>query len=452
MHTIIRPLAIAALALALGACGSGEQQKAAGPGGPGGPGAMPPPTVGVIVAKAESVPISVELPGRTTPYTIAEVRPQVTGILSQRLFVEGSDVKAGAELYEIEPATYQATLQSAKATLARAEANLGAAKVKAQRYAELVLIDAVSKQANDDAQVAVAQAAAEVTAARAAVDKAAIDLAYTRVKAPIAGRIGRSAVTPGALVTANQPAALATIQQLDPIYVDVSQSSTEILRLKREFDAGRLKRSGAKTLPVKLVLEDGSEYSLPGKLAVSEAMVDPGTGDVTLRAIFPNPQHDLLPGMYVRARLVEGSREGAILVPHAAVTRDPRGNAMVMVVNADNKVEPRPVEATQTLGSSWVIGSGIAPGDRVIVEGLQRARPGTPVQAVPAGSAPAQPGQAPGQGGTAPGQPAAGGVPKAAEAGAVQAPPAGGQDAAATKPAPAEGKDSAGAKAAAPGK
>ena len=435
MQMMIRFLAIAAGALALGACGSGEQQKAAGPGGPGGPGGMPAPTVGVVVTKAEAVPVAVELPGRTTPYTIAEVRPQVTGLLSTRLFTEGTDVKAGADLYQIEPATYRATLASAKATLARAEANLGVVRVKAQRYAELVLIDAVSKQANDDAQAAVAQAEAEVAAARAAVDKAAIDLAYTRVTAPIAGRIGRSAVTAGALVTANQPAALATIQQLDPIYVDVSQSSNEILRLKREFDAGRLKRARTATLPVKLILEDGSEYPLPGKLAVSEAMVDPGTGDVTLRAIFPNPNRDLLPGMYVRARLVEGSREGAILVPHAAVTRDPRGNALVMVVNAENKVEPRPVEAAQTMGSTWIVSKGLAPGDRVIVEGLQRARPGTPVQAVPAGSALAQPG--------AGGPPTEGKGPNPAAAAAQ-----GGADPGAAKAAP--GKDAAGAKAAAP--
>ncbi len=369
-----RPILVAsfaaAAALLLAAC-SGEQPPAAGPGG-----AMPPPSVGVVTAVAQSVPMVTELPGRTAAFLVAEVRPQVSGILARRTFVEGTDVKAGATLYEIAPATYAAAYDSAKASLARATANLDAARVRAQRNAELLKIDAVSRQV------------------------ARIDLDYTKVSAPISGRIGRSAVTAGALVTANQATALATIQQLDPIYVDVTQSSTEILRFKRELEAGRIKRSKDATLPVKLVLEDGTLYPLPGRLELAEASVDPGTGSVTLRAVFPNPRRDLLPGMYVRARLAEGSREDAIVLPHAAVSRDPRGNALVMVVDAESKVAARPVEAAQALGESWVITRGVAAGDRVIVDNLQKIRPGMPVQPVAAaapGAAPPAP-AAPGAG------------------------------------------------------
>lgn len=402
---IVAAYAVLAAALLVAAC-SAEQQPAAGPGGP-----MPPPTVGVVTAVAQSVPMVAELPGRTTAYLVAEVRPQVSGILARRTYVEGTDVKAGATLYEIAPATYAAAYDSAKASLARATASLDAARVRAQRNAELLKIDAVSKQVNDDAQAALQLADAEVAVARAAVDRARIDLDYTKVTAPISGRIGRSAVTAGALVTANQATALSTIQQLDPIYVDVTQSSTEILRFKRELEAGRIKRSKDTTLPVKLVLEDGTTYPLPGRLELTEAAVDPGTGSVTLRAVFPNPRRDLLPGMYVRAQLAEGSREDAIVLPHAAVSRDPRGNALVMVVNAESKVEARPVEAAQALGESWVITKGVAAGDRVIVDNLQKVRPGMPVQPVAAGA------------GTAPGAaPAASGA--GAPAGAAPASPA----------------------------
>jgi membrane fusion protein (multidrug efflux system) len=330
-----------------------------------------------------------ELPGRTTPYAIAEVRPQVTGIIAKRAFVEGSEVKAGALLYQIAPATYASALESAKASLARADANREVAQVRAARHADLVKIDAVSKQANDDAQAGLKQAAAEVAAARAAADKAGIDLEFTRVSAPISGRIGRSTVTAGALVTANQATALATIQQLDPIYVDLTQSSTELLRLRRDLEAGRLQRLRDATVPVRLALEDGSVYSGEGKLAFSEVTVDPGTGSVTLRAVFPNPRGELLPGMYVRARLTQGVRKDAIVVPHAAVAHDPRGKAIVMIVNAENKVEARSVELAESLGDSWVVSQGLAAGDRVIVEGLQKIRPGMAVQAQPAGAAPA---------------------------------------------------------------
>ncbi|MBK9702509.1 MAG: efflux RND transporter periplasmic adaptor subunit [Betaproteobacteria bacterium] len=384
-RSLCRLIAAVGGAALLGSCGSG-QPPAAGPG----PGAAALP-VGIVTAVAQSVPMVTQLPGRTTPYLIAEVRPQVSGIVSRRAFVEGSDVKAGAPLYQIAPASYAAAHDSAVAGLARAEANREAARVKALRHADLIKIEAVSKQAYDDAQAALQLADAEVAVSRAAVDKARIDLDFTRVTAPISGRIGRSAVTAGALVTANQSAALATIQQLDPIYVDVTQSSTEILRIKRDIDAGRIQRSKDATLPVRLILEDGSEYPLAGRLELSEASVDPGTGSVTLRAVFPNPRRDLLPGMYVRARLTEGSREGAIVLPHAAVSRDPRGNALVMVVNAESKVEARPVEAVQTLGDTWVIGKGVAAGDRVIVDNLQKIRPGMPVQPVAAAAPGATP-------------------------------------------------------------
>lgn len=373
----------------LAACGGKEPPVGPGAGGPGAP------AVTVLTVQAESVPVARELPGRTSPYLIAELRPQVTGIVKQRLFVEGSEVKAGQVLYQIDPATYQAAYDSARANLARAEANVEAARLKAERYAELVKIEAVSKQANDEAAAAQKQVQADVGSAKAALDKARIDLTFTRVSSPIAGRISRSAVTPGALVTANQAAALATVQQLDPIYVDLTQSSAELLRMRRDLESGKLQRTRGDTVPVQLVLEDGSLYGAEGKLAFSEVTVDEGTGSVTLRAVFPNPKGELLPGMYVRARLTQGMQNEAILVPHAAVSRDPRGNATVMVVNGENKVEPRIVKAEQSLGDKWVVTEGLAAGDRVIVEGLQKAKPGSPVQAQEAGATPTAPAAAP---------------------------------------------------------
>ncbi len=379
-------LALSALLL-LGACGKKESP-------PGPPGGMPgAPAVTVVTAQPESVPVTTELPGRTTPYLVAELRPQVSGIVKARLFREGSAVKAGEVLYQIDPATYQATFDSARANLARAEASLDAARVKAERYAELVKIEAVSKQANDEAAAALKQAQAEVSAARATLERARIDLAYTRVTSPISGRIGRSTVTPGALVTANQAEALATVQQLDPIHVDLTQSSAELLRMKRDFAAGTLRRAGENGVPVQLVLEDGSLYGREGKLAFSEVTVDPGTGSVTLRAVFPNPKGELLPGMYVRARLAQGTRDDVFLLPHAAVMRDPKGTASVMAVNAQNQAEVRPVKVAQSLGDKWVVTEGLAAGDRVIVEGLQRVKPGAPVQPqdAPAQPAPAAP-------------------------------------------------------------
>lgn len=378
-RALIKPLAIAlATVTVLSACGQGAQQGAGG--APGGPGM---PSVGVIVAEASSVPLVSELSGRTTPFMVAELRPQVSGIVHKRLFTEGSEVKAGQTLYQIDPATYQAAYDSARASLARAEANLYSARLKAERHAELVKIEAVSKQANDDAIAALKQAEADLAAARAALDKAKIDLDFTRVASPISGRIGRSTVTPGALVTANQADSLATVQQLDPIYVDLTQSTGELLQLRRALEAGKLKPVGDQSVPVRLVLEDGSLYAAEGKLAFSEVSVDTGTGSVTLRAIFPNAKGELLPGMYVRARLVQGQAEEAILVPHAAVSRDPRGNATVMVVGAEDKVEAKVVQTARSQGDKWVVTEGLRAGDRVIVEGLQKVRPGVQVQAQP---------------------------------------------------------------------
>jgi membrane fusion protein (multidrug efflux system) len=376
------PLALAlAGVFLLAACGAKDQPPGPGAGGPGAP------AVTVLTVKTESVPVAAELPGRTSPYLIAELRPQVTGIIKARQFKEGSEVKAGQVLYQIDPATYQAAYDSARANLARAEANVEAARLKAERYGELVKIEAVSKQANDEAAAALKQVQAEVGSAKAALDKARIDLGFTRVTSPIAGRISRSVVTPGALVTANQDDALATVQQLDPIYVDLTQSSAKLLSLKRDLDSGKLQRTNGNAVKVQLVLEDGSLYGVEGKLAFSEVTVDEGTGSVTMRAVFPNPKGELLPGMYVRARLTQGVNRDAILVPHAAVSRTPRGEAQVMVVNPENKVEARIVGVEQSIGDKWVVTEGLAAGDRVIVEGLQKVKPGAPVQAQEAGAA-----------------------------------------------------------------
>jgi membrane fusion protein (multidrug efflux system) len=345
-----------------------------------------PPEVSVVTIQPQRVALTTELSGRTAPYLIAEVRPQVGGIVKKRLFTEGSDVKAGQVLYQIDPASFEAALASAKANQARAEATLTTVRLKAERYQELVKIKAVSQQDNDDAQAGLKQAEAELAAARAAVQTASINLAYTKVTAPISGRIGRSAVTDGALVTASQPTALATIQQLSPMYVDVTQSSAELLKLKQNLANGLFKKGTANQAQVQLLLEDGSPYPQTGTLKFSEVTVDQSTGSITLRALFPNPQQLLLPGMFVRAVVQEGVNEQAILAPQRGVTRTPQGAAVAMVVGAEEKVEPRPITVVRTVGDSWLVAEGIKPGDRVIVEGIQRARPGTPVKAVPFGS------------------------------------------------------------------
>lgn len=350
-----------------------------------------PPEVGVIVVQPKSVALTTELPGRTSPHLIAEVRPQVGGIIQKRLFTEGSDVKAGQVLYQIDPATYQAAFASAKAAEARAEANLVPARLKEGRFHDLVKIKAVSQQDYDDASAALKQAEADLASSKAAVETARINLAYTKVTAPISGRIGRSTVTNGALVTASQPAALATIQQLDSMYVDVTQSSAELLKLKQNLAKGLLKNNGASQARVKLVLEDGSAYPLTGTLKFSEVTVDQSTGSITLRAIFPNPKQTLLPGMFVRAILEEGVNDNAILVPQRGVTRNPQGEAMVMAIGAGEKVESRPIKVVRTVGDNWLVSDGLKAGDRVILEGLQKAKPGTPVKAVPFVAKPAAP-------------------------------------------------------------
>ncbi|TDR82964.1 efflux RND transporter periplasmic adaptor subunit [Paludibacterium purpuratum] len=328
------------------------------------------PRVGVVAIAPQRVALDTELPGRTAAHTLAEVRPQVGGIVLKRLFTEGADVKAGQPLYQIDPATYRASAQSA-------EANLAALKLKVDRYKQLIAINAVGQQDYDDAVSALKQA-------QAAADTARINLGYTRVLAPVSGRIGKSTVTEGALVTADQATALTTIQALDPIYVDVTRSSGELLQLKQQLASGTLKSAGADAARVRLVLEDGSAYPLEGKLQFTDVTVDPSTGAVTLRAEFPNPKHALLPGMFVRAKLIEGVNEQAILVQQDAISHNEKGEAVAMVVGAGNKVEARVVQTPRAVGNRWLVSQGLKPGDRVIVEGLQYVRPGMPVQATPA--------------------------------------------------------------------
>ena len=342
----------------------------------------PPPTVGVLEVQARDVLLDTEVAGRTVAYRVAEVRPQVGGIVRERLFEEGSKVEAGQVLYEIDPATYQATVDSARAVLARDEAQAEIAALKLRRYAGLQKKQAVSDEDYDEARAELKQARATVAMDQAALAAAEIDLAYTRVAAPIAGRVGRSTVTPGALVTANQATGLATVYQLDPIYVDVTQSSAEMLRLKRSLSSGLLKAS-AEDASVELILEDGSRYTRRGRLQFSEVSVDQQTGTVTLRAVFPNPEQELLPGMYVRAVLHEGTREHAVLVPQRAVTRDAGGTASALILNANGKVEPRELSIARAVGNDWLVDSGLNAGDRLIIDGVQKIRAGVTAEAVP---------------------------------------------------------------------
>ena len=357
-------------------------------GGP--PGGMPPggftPQVTVVTLKAQPVTLTRELPGRTNAYLVAEVRPQVSGVLKKRLFEEGSLVKAGQPLYEIDDAIYRAQLESAQAQLAKAEAALVAARLTAVRDEELIKIDAVSRQDHENAVSAFGQAQADVASGKAAVANAQVNLQYAHLTAPITGRIGKSAVTVGALVTADQATAMATIQQLDPIYVDVNQASSEWLRLKQEIDSGRAK-SGTADSPVTIILADGRTYAQKGRLQFADVTVDPSTGDFLLRAIVPNPNDELLPGMYVRARLDEGVLSNGVLAPQQGIARDPKGNATALVVDAQGKVESRDVKVSRTIGDQWLIDEGLSGGDRVIVEGLQKVQPGMAVSAVEAANA-----------------------------------------------------------------
>lgn len=347
------------------------------------PGARPAPEVVVQTVHPERAVLTTELPGRTAAYLVAEIRPQVNGLIQKRLFQEGSDVKAGSVLYQIDPAPYQAALDQAQAALMAAESDLPAVRARAERMKGLVQIHAVGAQDAEESEAAHLKAQANLAAAKAALETAKINLAYTPIKAPISGRTGMSAVTPGALVTAYQPLALTTVQQLDPIYVDVTQSSSDLLRLQRSLESGRLRSAGESARKVKLFLEDGSPYPLEGALQFRDVTVDPGTGSVTLRIVFPNPRHVLLPGMFVRAVVEEGIDEKAILAMQEGVTRDVKGNAVALALDASGKVEQRILTVDRTVGSRWLVTAGLADGDRIIVEGSQKVRPGMVVKAVP---------------------------------------------------------------------
>jgi membrane fusion protein (multidrug efflux system) len=387
--TIIGLLACAS-ALALSACGESP------------PPAPPPPAVGVVTLKVESAPLVNELPGRIVAFETAEVRPQISGVIRRRLFQEGGAVRAGQLLYEIDDAPYRAALAQAQGSLARANAAIRSTGLQAQRYKDLVGINAVSRQEYDDADATAQQARADVAAQRGAVQAAQVNQNFTRIRAPISGRISRSLFTPGALVQAGQADALTTIQRTDTVYVDVSQSAAQIIDLKQAMKSGGVSQAdGAR---IQLLLPNGSVYPIEGRLQFSEVTVDPTSGAVTLRATFPNPDGLLLPGMYVRAKLVEGQRTQAILAPQQGISRDPRGRATAMVVGKDNKVEIRQVTVDRAVGDKWIVTGGLKPGDRLIVEGLVNLRPGTVVkpgapQQVTAAQADAQNGAQSAQGG-----------------------------------------------------
>ncbi len=360
-------LASVVLLLALSACAKEE---------------APPPqkvAVTVVTLQPESVTLTRELPGRTSPYLVAEVRPQVSGIVKERLFKEGTVVQAGQALYQLDDASYRADNASAKAALARTQAALKSAQLTAARIGELAKIDAVSAQDHENAIASLRQAEADVGVSRAALDRTQVILGYAHIVSPITGRIGKSDVTPGALVTANQAAPLATVQQLDPLFVDLTQASTELLQLRKELAAGTL--SSTRDFPVTILLEDGTKHAHDGKFAFADLSVDPATGSFSLRVEVPNPNSFLLPGMYVRAVISIGQRANALLVPQPGITRTAKGGATAMVVGADGKIEARDVVVNRTIGDRWLIESGLNPGDRVVVEGLQRIRPGAEVVA-----------------------------------------------------------------------
>jgi membrane fusion protein (multidrug efflux system) len=344
------------------------------------------PEVAIVTIQPQRIELTTELPGRTLAFRIAEIRPQVNGIIQKRLFQEGSDVKAGQLLYQINPAPFQVAYDSAKASLGKSKANLPSIKLRLERYKELLVDRAVSQQDYDDAAASKEQAHADIEYWKALVEAARINLGYTRVTAPISGRVGRSSVTDGALVTAYQPITLATIQQLDPIYVDVTQSSAELLRLKRNFETGQLSTDEGNGRKVRLVLEDGTPYPLEGKLQFRDVTVDPTTGSYTLRIVVPNPENLLLPGMFVRAVVQEGVAEQAILAPQQGVSRTPKGDPVALVVDESGTVQQRMLKLNRAIGEKWLISSGLSAGERVIVEGMLNVRPGAVVKAVPLNS------------------------------------------------------------------
>ena len=344
---------------------------------------LPPPEVAVASVEVQTVTLTVDLAGRTVPYRVADVRPQVSGIILQRLFTEGGDVKEGEVLYRIDPAPFKAALENAQAALARSEASLPTVKLREERLRALVKEKAVSQQDYDDASAALRQTEADIKYWRAMVEQAKINLGYTEVKAPISGRIGRSNVTEGALVAALQPLALTTIQQLDPIYVDVPQSTTEVLKLRRALQEKKIIHGGESLKKVRLILEDGNTYPWTGTLKFQDVTVDQSTGSVVLRILFPNPQRILLPGMFVRAVVETGIQPQAILCPQQAVMRDAKGGAYTYVVNEKNTVEMRPLVVDQVIGDKWLVSSGLTPGEKVIMEGIQRVRPGMTVKTTP---------------------------------------------------------------------
>jgi len=361
------------LAGVLAGCGQKEAQ--------GQVGSPPKPEIEVVVLHSQPVSLTTELPGRTTAFRVANVRPQVSGVILKRLFTEGDEVKEGQQLYQIDPAYYQASLASAQASLLHAEASVAVAQATVDRFRPLVSAAAVSRQDLDNAVATLKQGQADVASAQAAIKTAEINLTYTKVVSPISGRSGRSSITEGALVTANQTASLVTVTQLDPIYVDVTQPSSTILRLRRELAAGQIKSAGDNKAVVELTLEDGTSYEQQGKLQFSEVTVDQGTGSVTLRALFPNDQGVLLPGMFVRATLEEGIRQDGILAPQQGVTHNERGEPTALVVGQDGKVELRVLTTDRAIGEKWLVTKGLNDGDRLIVKGLQMVRPGAQVAA-----------------------------------------------------------------------
>jgi membrane fusion protein (multidrug efflux system) len=354
--------------------GCKQQQQASPP--------PPIPEVTTVTAEPSQIALTTELPGRTSAYRVAQIRPQISGLLLKRLFTEGFDVEAGQVLYQIDPAPFEAVLGNARAALGRAEAKLPAVRSRTERYKELLADKAVSQQEYDDTAAELTQIEADIQYWKATLDTARINLGYTKITAPISGRIGKSSVTDGAIVTAYQSMPLATIQQMDPIYADVTQSTTDILRLKRRLADGRLKTNGTQQKKVKLILEDETAYQPEGTLQFRDVTVDPTTGSVILRIVFPNPDGILLPGMFVRAVIQEGVNEQAILIPQQAVSRDLKGNPVALIVDTEETVQQRKLALDRSIGYQWLVSSGLAQGDRVIMEGAQKVRPGTLVKAV----------------------------------------------------------------------